>query len=208
MCPWVSYLVADGLMMSGIVAILVNGIFLNYYAVPNISESSRHVVKIAIETLAYTTETMVFLFLGIGVFTFSSKYQRVTTSTIIFSLINFNLARFLNIYIVTWIVNRARSEESKVSGKHQFVLWISGLRGAMAYALAMEASHSRIFNDPAKGKYSGDVMLIVTILYSLFTILGVSSFLNPMMQKLGVTKAAKVEDQSKTSIEKDLINQI
>jgi sodium/hydrogen exchanger 8 len=32
MCPWVSYLIADGLGLSGIVAILTNGIFLNIYA--------------------------------------------------------------------------------------------------------------------------------------------------------------------------------
>jgi NhaP-type Na+/H+ or K+/H+ antiporter len=32
MCPWVSYLIADGFGLSGIVAILTNGIFLNIYA--------------------------------------------------------------------------------------------------------------------------------------------------------------------------------
>jgi len=37
MCPWITYLVADGLELSGIVAILINGIVLNYYATPNIS---------------------------------------------------------------------------------------------------------------------------------------------------------------------------
>lgn len=37
-CPYVSYLIAEGLELSGIVAILINGIFLSYYATPNISE--------------------------------------------------------------------------------------------------------------------------------------------------------------------------
>jgi NhaP-type Na+/H+ or K+/H+ antiporter len=32
LCPWVSYLIAEGLELSGIVAIMVNGIFLSYYA--------------------------------------------------------------------------------------------------------------------------------------------------------------------------------
>jgi len=70
MCPWVCYLIADGLQLSGIVAILVNGIVLNYYATPNVSRQSRHVIKIVVDSFAYITETMVFLFLGIGVFTF------------------------------------------------------------------------------------------------------------------------------------------
>jgi len=59
---------AEGLELSGIVSILTNGIFLNYYGTPNITRASRKVIKIAIDTLAYITESMVFLFLGMGVF--------------------------------------------------------------------------------------------------------------------------------------------
>ena len=47
LCPWVSYLLAEGLKLSGIVAILVNGIFLSYYAEPNISRDSKRVLKAA-----------------------------------------------------------------------------------------------------------------------------------------------------------------
>lgn len=32
MCPWVCYLIAEGLKLSGIVAICTNGVFLNAYA--------------------------------------------------------------------------------------------------------------------------------------------------------------------------------
>ena len=70
MCPWVSYLVADGLELSGIVAILTNGLFLNMYAAPNLSPASRKVLQIAYETIAHSAETLVFIFLGIGVFAF------------------------------------------------------------------------------------------------------------------------------------------
>ena len=52
LCPWISYLVADGLQLSGIVAILTNGLFLNMYATPNISKGSGKVLKIAYETIA------------------------------------------------------------------------------------------------------------------------------------------------------------
>jgi len=63
-------------------------------------------------------------------------------------------------------------------------MWIAGLRGAMAYALALDASKG-------KDNQSGKVMLIVTLLYSLFTILGISSILNPVMQKCEVTKSSE-----------------
>ena len=59
-------------------------------------------------------------------------------------------------------------------------MWIAGLRGAMAYALALDASKG-------KNNQPGKMMLIITLLYSLFTILGVSSILNPVMVKCEVT---------------------
>ena len=63
LCPYVSYLIAEGLQLSGIVAILTNGVFLNYYATPNISNTSRKIASLTYETIAYGAETVVFLFL-------------------------------------------------------------------------------------------------------------------------------------------------
>lgn len=83
----------------------------------------------------------------------------------------------------------------------------------MAYALSMESSHNPIFTNKETGKNSGDVMLIVTIIYSIFTLLGISSFLNPIMNKLEVTQAdtvarLKEQEESKTEIERELMNSI
>lgn len=117
MCPWVSYLVADGLGLSGIVAILINGVFLNMYATPNISRGSRKVLKIAYETIAYSTETLVFLFLGIGVFAFEHPINEIGVGAIILSILNFNIARLLNVLVVSFFVNRSRSERTHITGK-------------------------------------------------------------------------------------------
>ena len=178
MCPWVCYLIAEGLELSGIVAILTNGIFLNYYGTPNISRASKKVMKIAVDTVAYITEQMVFLFLGMGMFAIDHSYQEMGVGTAVLALINLNIARALNIGIVTALVNRSRTPETIITPKQKFVMWIAGLRGAMAYALALDSS---------KEGQSGKVMLIVTLLYALFTILGVSSVLYPIMNYCEVT---------------------
>ena len=101
MCPWVCYLIAEGLELSGIVAILTNGIFLNYYGTPNISRASKKVMKIAVDTVAYITETMVFLFLGIGMFAIDHAYEEMGTGTMVLALVNLNFARFLNIIMLS-----------------------------------------------------------------------------------------------------------
>ncbi len=51
-------------------------------------------------------------------------------------------------------------------------MWISGLRGAMAYALALKAYFD--FKN-------GPIMLILTLIYAFITILGIASFLYPML---------------------------
>ncbi len=45
------------------------------------------------------------------------------------SLIIVGLARFVNIYFITMIVNKIRV--NPIGKKFQFVMWISGLRGAI-----------------------------------------------------------------------------
>ena len=136
--PWITYLIADGLGLSGIVAILTNGIFLNMYAIPNISRGSRKMLKIAYETIAYSAETLVFIFLGIGVSAFDHPTQKVGAGAIIQTILILNFARFCNVGIVTWLVNRTRTS-TVINRKQQFVMWVAGLRGAMAYALAIES---------------------------------------------------------------------
>lgn len=173
MSPWVTYLVADGLQLSGIVAILTNGVFLNIYAAPNISRGSRKVLKIAYETVAYSAETLVFLFLGMGVFSFDHVIGELGIVQIVLTILNINLARFLNVWLTSKLVNSTRSPSSVINPKQQFVMWISGLRGAMAYALAMQS-----ISDYGK---AGIIMLSLTLVYAILTILGVGSILNPLL---------------------------
>lgn len=55
------------------------------------------------------------------------------------SVVNLNIARFMNIMIVSAFVNASRTEKTKIDNKQKFVMWISGLRGAMAYALSLQS---------------------------------------------------------------------
>lgn len=110
LCPWICYLIAEGTELSGIVAILTNGIVLNQYATVNVSEATKKVTKIAVDTMAYLTETVVFLFLGIGMVAFKHPYNdQFFTGTVVLTVFNLNIARFLNIFIVTYFVNRSRT---------------------------------------------------------------------------------------------------
>ena len=117
MCPWLSYILASGLQLSGIVSILTNGAFLSYYATPSITQSSKRVLSTIYEVAAYSAETIVFLYLGIGLFAFNSHYYETISWGFCFTtILNLNLARLLNIGIVTYLANLTR-KESKISYK-------------------------------------------------------------------------------------------
>jgi len=59
----------------------------------------------------------------------------------------------------------------------QIVMWISGLRGAMAYALALKAMVELEV---------GGAILIATLIYAMITILLIGSALNPILEMMGV----------------------
>lgn len=133
---------------------------------------------IAYETIAYSAETMVFIFLGIGVFAFDHPTEKMTFWTSLLTIFNLLFARFLNVMIVSALTNCTRSK-THINSNQKFVMWIAGLRGAMAYALGLESVQDY-------GK-AGEIMLSLTLIYSLITILGIGSILNPILIKCDVT---------------------
>ena len=92
--------------------------------------------------------------------------------TLICTIVNLNIARLLNIGIVSFLVNLQRTGRSKLKFKTKFVMWFAGLRGAMAYALALQASTTMNV---------GPCILVNTLVYSLITVLGLGSVLHPVL---------------------------
>jgi hypothetical protein len=66
-------------------------------------------------------------------------------------------------------------------------MWFAGLRGAMAYALALEASVTMV---------AGPCILVTTLVYSLITVLGLGSVLHPVLTWADVKRKKEVEDSS------------
>lgn len=95
---------------------MINGIFLSYYAEPNITTSSKKVLKAGYEAIAYVAETLVFIFLGLGLFAFDHHYKEMGVWMVFLTIINLNIARFLNVTIISYFVNRTRIE-NKVTKK-------------------------------------------------------------------------------------------
>lgn len=73
-----------------------------------------------------------------------------------------NLARFFNILIVSFILNKER--KNKINKMSKLILWFSGFKGSTCYALSMKSNEKYIEND------AGRIMLTVTLLYSILNV--------------------------------------
>ena len=114
------------------------------------------------KTLATLAETFVFLYMGVSLFLEDQAWSTVPFA--LAALCACLLARALNVYPMTRLVNRWRRERFKVPANHQNALFVSGLRGAVAFALASSAVRDL-------GGAVGRVIRTATLMLVIFTVL-------------------------------------
>lgn len=133
---YLCYAVAESLELSGVMALFFYGIVLSHYNAYNLSDDSRRATELIFATLATVSEIIVFLYMGMGVFTTGKFKLSENLSFSFFAIIFCVLGRFLNIMPLSCAANACRKGNDKITWKMQLVLWFAGLRGAIAYALA------------------------------------------------------------------------
>lgn len=168
------YGLAEGLHLSGIMAILFNGVVMSHYTHFNLSPVSQITMQQTLRTLAFIAETSVFAYLGLAIFSFRLI---IKPSLIIWSVILCLIGRALNIFPLAFLVNHFR--EHKITRKMMFIMWFSGLRGAVAYALALHLE----FEDEKR-----HVLVTTTLIIVLFTLLILGGSTMPLMKFLKADK--------------------
>ncbi|XP_062087987.1 sodium/hydrogen exchanger 6-like isoform X2 [Humulus lupulus] len=137
--PYFSYMLAEGLGLSGIVSILFTGIVMKHYTYSNLSENSQRFVSAFFHLISSLAETFVFIYMGFDIAMEQHSWSHV--GFIFFSIIFIVIARAANVFSCGYLVNLVRPANRKIPLKHQKALWYSGLRGAMAFALALQSVH-------------------------------------------------------------------
>lgn len=117
------YVLAEGIHLSGIMAILFCGIVMSHYTHFNLSTVTQITMQQTMRTLAFIAETCVFAYLGLAIFSFQ---HQVEMALVVWSIILCLIGRACNIFPLAWVVNKFR--EHKITGRMQFIMWFSGLR--------------------------------------------------------------------------------
>jgi len=167
-----SYLAAEAVNMSGIVSVLFCGICMSQYAFSNLSDASQSLSVDVFSILALLTETLVFVYLGLALFTFTAN---VDPGFIIMGIIIILIARAANVYPLSYLVNASRPADRRITKSYQFFMWFAGLRGAIAFVLSLDVPTPH-----------GPEMRTTTIAIIFFTVLVEGGMTVPLLEKLGI----------------------
>ncbi|KAK3732047.1 hypothetical protein RRG08_026434 [Elysia crispata] len=168
---YLPYALAEGIHLSGIMAILFCGIVMSHYTHLNLSPISQITVQQTFRTIAFIAETCVFAYLGLAIFSFKVNVKPAFT---IWSIILILVGRAANIFPLSFLMNFFR--EHKITRKNQFIMWFSGLRGAVAFALSLHMG----LEDQEK-QY---VLVTTSLILVLFTIVFLGGSTMPLLKFL------------------------
>ncbi|XP_028035107.1 sodium/hydrogen exchanger 7 isoform X4 [Bombyx mandarina] len=130
---YAAFLIAEVCELTGVVAVLFCGICQAHYTYNNLSSDSRNRTKQLFELLNFLAENFIFTYIGVSMFTFPKHH--FDPWFIIAGFITSMLGRAVNIYPLSFLLNLGRKPPIPVNFQH--MLFFSGLRGAMSFALAI-----------------------------------------------------------------------
>uniref|UniRef100_A0A670ZNM5 Sodium/hydrogen exchanger n=1 Tax=Pseudonaja textilis TaxID=8673 RepID=A0A670ZNM5_PSETE len=174
---YLSYLTAEMLSLSAILAITFCGICCQKYVKANISDRSSTTVRYSMKMLASGAETIIFMFLGISAV--NPKIWTWNTAFILLTVIFISIYRIIGVILQTWILNRYRMVQLGIID--QVVMSYGGLRGAVAFALVVLLDENKVQDK--------NLFVSTTLIVVFFTVIFQGLTIKPLVQWLKVKKS-------------------
>lgn len=165
---YIPYLGAEAIGMSGILAILFQGMIMGNVTIYSLEETPKITVEEYFKTFAFIAENFCFVYLGISMAILQEGLNIFLILIAIFCLL---ATRAAIIFILSPLCNQLRTH--RLSFAEQVMIWLSGARGAIAFSLAL----SLPFSDNA-------VFVTTTQYMVLFTIVALGIVSYPVAKRL------------------------
>ncbi|KAJ1078041.1 hypothetical protein K5549_011368 [Capra hircus] len=180
MFSYLSYLVAETLYLSGILAITACAVTMKKYVEENVSQTSYTTIKYFMKMLSSVSETLIFIFMGVSTI---GKNHEWNWAFICFTLVFCQIWRAISVFVLFYVSNQFRTFPFSV--KDQCVIFYSGVRGAGSFSLAFLLPLSLF---PRKKLF---VTATLVVIYFTVFIQGIT--VGPLVRYLDVRKTNKKE---------------
>lgn len=167
--PYMSWMMAEAMQLSGIVSILFCGIIMAHYTTHNLSPETEEFSRRFFKTMAFGCESFVFIYMGLATFTYEQDWEH--WPIIVVAIIAMLISRLFNVYPNSYLINMYRSDSKQIPLSYQHVMWFSGLRGAIAFALGLEAGEGYAVRADTDTPGAGLCILTMTLSIVIFTVL-------------------------------------
>lgn len=202
---YMSYLLAELWHMTGIISVFFCGAAISHYAYNNLSEVTILSAKMCLRTLSVICESFIFLYLGLGLVAFGEQRTTYHVWFILSALVSILVARSHIFFICG--ANNILSPLNHIPFKHMIFMWFGGLRGAVAFALAVQLLDNSFFSIETRSMLFGTTLIVVFI--TVVVLGGLTPF---VLKKLGLDGKSTAweevgdeeEGESKESSSKEL----
>ncbi len=170
-----TYIVAEELGGSGVIAVVTTGLILgNFGSRIGMNPRTRLIVSEFWEFLAFFVNSIVFLLIGDQVrFETLADYSNEIAIAIVAML----LARLISVFGLSFFSNMITPEEKDINWQGQTMLWWGGLRGSVSVALALSVPESLA---------EREAIIAVVFGVMLFTLLVQGLTAQPVLEKLSL----------------------
>merc|ERR1719500_170288 len=169
------------LVRSGLISLIATGLAQRRYAFPNLSPSSATTVVSFIKSVGVTCEVLIFVLLGNSI----TKRDGWDWQFVLITFLLCHLARAMVVISLSLVLNCFRYNHIPFSW--QMVLWVGGLRGAIAYTMAIS------YEGPFRDEF---IDTTIVIIFSTVILNGVAA--GPLVQRLGLNEREEEEEEEGT----------
>ncbi|KAM8784744.1 sodium/hydrogen exchanger 4 [Rhynchonycteris naso] len=180
MFSYLSYLAAETLYLSGILAITACAVTMKKYVEENVSQKSYTTIKYFMKMLSSVSETLIFIFMGVSTV---GKNHEWNWAFVCFTLAFCLIWRAISVLALFYVSNQFRTFPFSI--KDQYIIFYSGVRGAGSFSLAFLLPLSLF---PRKKMF---VTATLVVIYFTVFIQGIT--IGPLVRYLDVKKTSKKE---------------
>lgn len=169
--------------------------FMKQYVEFNVSKKSNATIEFILKMAASIMETVIFMFMGLSTI---SNYHSWNTGFVIITVVSCCLYRFIGVLIFANLANMNRLMKLKFTD--MLIMSYGGIRGAIAFALALVLDENKI---PRKKEF-----VTATIVVVMFTVFIQGTTIGALVKYLKIKRKEIEEPTASAKLTNRLIDHV